>query len=152
MKATRWHKLRSLSFSEVLFLAEASVLVVAFDVTFRLFSTKTCLALFGRKAGARGRRQGVNPQRMAWLVDVADRYAPGRSSCLRQTAALAWLLRRRGVVTSLRIGVAREEGKLKAHSWLETGDGQVFGLSETDTYAPLSSPTHSEPLQAGSGR
>ncbi|MEE9203500.1 MAG: lasso peptide biosynthesis B2 protein, partial [Nitrospirales bacterium] len=61
-----------------------------------------------------------------------------------------WLLRRRGVATSLRIGVARQEGKFTAHSWLETGEGEVFGLSETDKYTPLSSPTLSEPLQAGS--
>ncbi len=152
MKATRWHKLRSLSLSEVWFLVEAAAVVVGFDVAFRLFSSKTCLALFERKAGSRERRQGGNLQRMAWLVDVADRYAPGRSSCLRQAAALAWLLRRRGVATSLRIGVARQEGKFTAHSWLESGDGQMFGLSDTDKYVPLSSPTLPEPLEAGSER
>jgi hypothetical protein len=150
MKTTRWHKLRSLSPSEVWFLVEAAAAVVGFDLAFRLFSSKTCLALFGRNQSSQGGRQNVNLQRMAWLVDVADRYAPGKSSCLRQTAALAWLLRRRGVATSLRIGVARQEGKFTAHSWLETGEGEVFGLSETDKYTPLSSPTLSEPLQAGS--
>ena len=152
MKASRWHKLRSLSFSEVCFLVEAAATVVGFDLAFRLFSSKTCLALLGRKQSSRGGQQEVNLQRMAWLVDVADRYAPGKSSCLRQTAALAWLLRRRGVATSVRIGVAREEGRLMAHSWLETGDGELIGLSGTDKYASLSSRTHQEPLQAGSER
>ena len=150
MKVTRWHKLRSLSFSEVWFLMQAAATVVAFDVAFRLFSSETCLALFGRKASSRGRRQGVNPQRMAWLVDVADRYAPGRSSCLRQAAALAWLLHRRGIATSFRIGVAREEGKFNAHSWLELGEGELLGLSDSDKYVPLSGPTPSEPIRAGS--
>ena len=152
MKATRWNKLRSLSFPEVWFLVEAAATVVGFDLAFRLFSSKTCLALFGRKAASDRKQKGVDPQRMAWLVDVADRYAPGKSSCLRQAAALAWLLRRRGVATSLRIGVAREEGRLMAHSWLESGDGELIGLSETDKYASLSSRTHQEPLQAGSER
>ncbi len=150
MKTTRWSKLRSLSFPEVWFLMRAATVVVGFDLAFRLFSSKTCLALFERKAGSRERRQGVNLQRMAWLVDVADRYAPGKSSCLRQTAALAWLLRRRGIATNLRIGVAREKGIFMAHSWLESGEGELFGLSDTDKYVPLSSPTLSEPLQAGS--
>ncbi len=149
MKTTRWHKLRSLSPSEVWFLVEAAAAVVWFDLAFRLFSSKTCLALFGRKQSSQGGQQKVNLQRMAWLVDVADRYAPGKSSCLRQTAALAWLLRRRGVATSLRIGVAREEGKFTAHSWLETGEGEVFGLSETDKYTPLSNPAGPQPRQAG---
>ncbi len=152
MKASRWHKLRSLSFSEVWFLVQAAAAVVAFDIAFRLFSSKTCLALFELKAGSRERRQGGNLQRMAWLVDVADRYAPGKSSCLRKAAALAWLLRRRGIATNLRIGVAREEEKFVAHSWLETGEGEVFGLSDSDKYVPLSSPTLSEPLRAGSER
>ncbi len=150
MKATQWRKLLSLSFSEVWFLVKAAVAVVGFDLAFRLISSKACLALFERKAASHRRQKGVDPQRMAWLVEVADRYAPGKSSCLRQTAALAWLLRRRGVATSLRIGVARQEGKFTAHSWLETGEGEVFGLSETDKYTPLSSPTLSEPLRAGS--
>ncbi len=152
MKTTRWNKLLSLTFSEVCFLVEAAATVVGFDLAFRLFSSKTCLALFGRNQSSQGGRQNVNLQRMAWLVDVADRYAPGKSSCLRQTAALAWLLRRRGVATRVRIGVARDEGKFTAHSWLESGEGELFGLSDTDKYAPLSSPTLPEPLEAGSER
>ncbi len=152
MKTTRWNKFRSLSPSEVWFLVKAAAVVVGFDVAFRLFSSKTCLALFERKVASHWRQKGVNPQRMAWLVDVVDRYAPGKSSCLRQTAALAWLLRRRGVATSLRIGVAREEGRLMAHSWLESGDGELIGLSETDKYASLSSPAVPQPLQAGPER
>ena len=152
MKTTRWNKLLSLTFSEVCFLVEAAATVVGFDLAFRLFSSKTCLALFERKAAFHRRQKGVNPQRMAWFVKVADRYAPGKSSCLRQAAALAWLLRRRGIATNLRIGVALDEGKFVAHSWLESGEGELFGLSDTDKYTPLSSPTLSELIQARSER
>ena len=152
MKATRWSKLRSLSLAEVWFLVEAIAAVVAFDLALRLFSSKTCLAVFESKGGSHQKQDGADLQRMVWLVEVADRYAPGRSSCLRKAAALAWLMRRRGIATSLQIGVAREEGRLMAHSWLESGDGELIGLSETDKYASLSSRTHQEPLQAGSER
>ena len=152
MKATRWSKLRSLSLAEVWFLVEAIAAVVAFDLALRLFSSKTCLAVFESKGGSHQKQEGADLQRMVWLVEVADRYAPGRSSCLRKAAALAWLMRRRGIATSLQIGVAREEGRLMAHSWLESGDGELIGLSETDKYASLSSRTHQEPLQAGSER
>ncbi len=152
MKTTRWSKLCSLSVSEVWFLVEAAAAVVAFDLALRLFSSKTCLAVFESKGGSHQKQEGADLQRMVWLVDVADRYAPGRSSCLRQAAALAWLLRRRGIATSLRIGVAREGDNLLAHSWLQSQEGELFGLSDNDKYAPLSSPTHPEPLQAGSER
>ncbi len=151
MTMTRWSELRSLSFSEVWFLVEAAATVVGFDLAFRLFSSKTCLALVERKAGSR-RQRGADLQRMAWLVDVADRYTPGRSSCLRQAAALAWLLRRRGIATNLRIGVAREEGKLVAHSWLQSEKDELFGLSDGDKYTILSSSTLQKPLEAGSER
>ncbi len=152
MKASRWHKLRSLSFSEVWFLVQAAAVVVGFDLAFKLFSSKTCLALFERKVASHWRQKGVDPQRVAWLVDVADRYAPGKSTCLRQTAALARLLRRRGVATSLRIGVARREGKFTAHSWLELEEGELLGLSDSDKHVPLSGPTLPEALRAGSER
>ena len=56
MKTTRWNKLLSLTFSEVCFLVEAAATVVGFDLAFRLFSSKTCLALFERKAGFQGVR------------------------------------------------------------------------------------------------
>ncbi|MFQ5524545.1 MAG: lasso peptide biosynthesis B2 protein, partial [Acidimicrobiia bacterium] len=72
--------------------------------------------------------------------------------CLRRTIALAWLLRRRGIATTLRIGVTREGGDLVAHSWLQSEEGELFGLSETETYALLSPPTHPEPVRAGSER
>lgn len=150
MKTTRWHKLRSLSLSEVWFLMQAAAAVVTFDVALRLFSSKTCLALIERKVSSNRRQKRIDPQQMAWLVDVADRYTPGRSSCLRKSAALAWLLRRRGIATDFRIGVAREEGKFVAHSWLELKDGELFGVSDRNEYAPLSSPTVQEPLKMGS--
>lgn len=150
MKATRWSKFCSLSRAEVWFLMEAAAAVVATDVALRLFSSKSILALFDRRPNSQRRSQGADLQRMAWLVDVADRYAPGRSSCLRQAAALAWLLRRRGVLTSLRIGVAREGDNFMAHSWLQSEQDQVFGLSDGDKYTILSSSTPQKPLGVGS--
>ncbi len=149
MKATRWSKLRSLSFAEVWFLVEATAAVVAFDLALRLFSSKTCLAVFESKGESHQRQEGADLQRMVWLVEVADRYAPGRSSCIRQAAALAWLLRRRGIATSLQIGVAREGEDLVAHSWLQSEKDELFGLSDGDKYTILSSSTLQEPLQAG---
>ncbi len=149
MKA-RWNKLRALSFFEAWFLVKAAAAVVAFDLVFRVFSTKTCLALCERRAAAHSARGEVNTGRLAWLVDVADRYTPGKSSCLRRATALAWLLRRMGLATRLRIGVAREGEKLVAHSWVESGDGEPYGLPEKDRYSPL--PVLAEPLRMGCER
>jgi hypothetical protein len=58
-------------------------------------------------------------QRSARLVGIAARHRPYRATCLRQSLALWWLLRRRGISTELRIGVRMDSGALRAHAWVE---------------------------------
>lgn len=62
---------------------------------------------------------GVAPRRLAWLVSVAARSGAYRATCLRQSLALWWLLRRRGFPAALRIGVGRRAQELRAHAWVE---------------------------------
>lgn len=44
-------------------------------------------------------------------------FYPG--NCLSRSLALAWWLRRRGIVTELKLGTEILEGRLQAHAWLE---------------------------------
>jgi hypothetical protein len=53
------------------------------------------------------------------LVNSAARYAPGPVTCLTRSLLLRWLLRRRGIVSNLRIGVQLTQGRLDAHAWVE---------------------------------
>lgn len=56
--------------------------------------------------------------------------------CLPTALAALWMLRRRGIRSTLCLGVRRERSALKAHAWLEI-DGKVsFGASE-QPYAPI---------------
>lgn len=75
--------------------------------------------------------------RMAWLVEVASRYAPVNVTCLKKALVLSWLLGRRGIATTLRIGVARQQGDLTAHAWLELNGQVILGLPGSNGYAPL---------------
>ena len=50
---------------------------------------------------------------------------------------LSWLLNRRGITTSLRIGVARRQDTLDAHAWLEHNGRIILGEAEARTYAPF---------------
>ncbi|MGE5154676.1 MAG: lasso peptide biosynthesis B2 protein [Bdellovibrio bacteriovorus] len=59
-------------------------------------------------------------QRLARLVAIAAHHGPYRVTCLRQSLALWWLLRRRGIPAELRIGVRKEAGELQAHAWVES--------------------------------
>ena len=63
--------------------------------------------------------------RIAQLVGIAAHHGPYRATCLRQSLALWWLLRRRGIPAELRIGVHKDEGELQAHAWVDYKDKPV---------------------------
>jgi len=66
------------------------------------------------------RRADLDQARVtARLVQVAARYGLFRPTCLPQSLALWWLLRRQGIGADLRIGVTPKEGRLEAHAWVE---------------------------------
>ena len=74
---------------------------------------------------------------LAWLVEVAGRYTPVTATCLKKALVLSWLLGRRGTRTELRIGVARHEGRLKAHAWLDYDGRVILGHQEHEQYETL---------------
>lgn len=83
---------------------------------------------------------GIPPlslERVAWLVEVAGRYSPVSATCLEKAIVLSWLLGRRGLATTLRIGVARREGALAAHAWLEHAGEVILGHPGDDEYASV---------------
>ncbi len=77
-----------------------------------------------------------SPERVAWAVAVAGPYVP-RATCLVKSLAGQALLARRGHASRLHIGVAKPEGRLKAHAWLEWEGQVLLGGSESDRYAGL---------------
>jgi hypothetical protein len=58
-------------------------------------------------------------QAVGRLVDIAARRGVGRPTCLARSVTLWWLLRRRGIDSTLRIGVRTVEGRMEAHAWVE---------------------------------
>lgn len=82
---------------------------------------------------------GLDVQPLApvvWAVRAAARRVPG-SSCLVSALALQRLLSRRGHVTELHVGVAKQGERFSAHAWL-VGEGKILiGETDGETYAPL---------------
>ncbi len=74
------------------------------------------------------------------VVQAAASLVPG-ATCLTQALTAQLLFAQRGVVTSLRIGVAHgAHGKLDAHAWLEHGGSVVIGqLPDLERFSPLPS-------------
>ena len=52
-------------------------------------------------------------------MNIASRRGPYAATCLRRSLALWWLLQRRRLPAEVRIGVARDEGRVHAHAWVE---------------------------------
>jgi len=57
----------------------------------------------------------------ARMVRSAAQRTWGNSACLEQSLALWWLLGRRGIASSVRIGTRKTEQKFEAHAWVECG-------------------------------
>jgi hypothetical protein len=73
--------------------------------------------------------------RRARAVDRLYRAWPRKSSCLRRALVLGYRIRRAHPI--LFIGVAKRDGAIRAHAWIEV-DGAVVG-EDTGEFAPLHS-------------
>ena len=72
------------------------------------------------------------------MIAIAARRTPLRVTCLPRSLALHWMLRRRGIESTLRIGVRKRGDHLEAHAWVEQG-GQPL-LDDADVglqFAPF---------------
>lgn len=82
---------------------------------------------------------GADPasRRVAWAIAAAARRAPWRSECLEQAIAAKAMLRRRGIASTLYLGMARDP--VAAHAWLRVGDTNVTGGPDVARYAVVAS-------------
>jgi hypothetical protein len=64
-------------------------------------------------------------------------HLPWHTTCLVRAVAGAMLLRRRGVASTIRFGVKRDDGKLAAHAWLLIGNTIVLGGEIATDFQPL---------------
>jgi hypothetical protein len=64
------------------------------------------------------------------MVRAAVRHSRlGHPTCLEESLALWWLLRRHGIACRLRIGVRKHDEKFEAHAWVER-DGTALNEPE----------------------
>lgn len=126
-------------------LAVVSLACVA-EVAVKLISLPRLASRLGitlvNHGGHAEERRG-DPARMGWeaitkrarMVDRVYRHWPRRRSCLRRALVLGYRIRK--AAPTLLIGVAREDGEIRAHAWIEV-EGNVVG-EESGDWAPLRS-------------
>ena len=94
---------------------------------------------FRRVAPVLGRQMARSPEetggapaelldRISWAVAAASRHLPWDCLCLAQAMAGKAMLKRRGVPSTLYLGVAKDgEARLQAHAWLRCGERILTG-------------------------
>lgn len=75
---------------------------------------------------------------VGWAVRAAAPKTPWKSACLAQALAGKWMLGRRGLDSTIRLGVAKgADGNLQAHAWLCAGDTILTGGAQVRRFEPL---------------
>jgi hypothetical protein len=89
-------------------------------------------------AGGGGRADPNEAKLVAAAVDAGMGVLPLGATCLRRTMTLTRELRRRGLTSTVRIGVRTVDGAVEAHAWVEV-DGVVVNDDPalTETYTEL---------------
>lgn len=66
-------------------------------------------------------------RRVEWSIDAVVRHSPLEFVCFPQSLAAYFMLRRRHVASRLFYGIARQNDRLTAHTWVKAGDRTVVG-------------------------
>ena len=133
-------KLGRLSSQERWLLFQAWLLLLLADLALRALPFTTILNCCRHQHVSRRQRSVdalLPASRIAWLVEKAGQYCPAGTSCLKEALVLSRLLARRGIPTTLRIGVGRQADAFAAHAWLEQDGRVILGDGDIDAYAPL---------------
>ena len=83
-----------------------------------------------------GSEQGFMGARVGVMVERAARTTWWRSMCLEKALAGKWMLRRRGIASTMYVGVAKRGTEFIAHAWL-VGDGKTLTGAGKTVYATL---------------
>lgn len=120
---------------ERLLKAEALLALICARRALRMLGFRRLVRTLGR-----GRRAASTDAVPGRLGAVVDSVANGRGfTCLPRAFAAAWMLRARGIASTLHYGVRRVDGGMEAHVWLDAGIHPVIGHEQAEGFALLAS-------------
>ncbi|HEY4087304.1 MAG TPA: lasso peptide biosynthesis B2 protein [Bryobacteraceae bacterium] len=125
---------------------EALVMLAAARILIRFGSERDLVARIGgtRVAGApdeqslasRGDASESRGLPIGAMLARVARHTWWRSMCLEQALAGRWMLRRRGIPSTMYVGMAKRDGNFIAHAWL-VGEGRTVTGASAENYATL---------------
>jgi len=141
-----------ISWHERLLLGEAAVLLAISSLAIAWLPFRWVTRLAGRE-GRRPDQSAGTEQAIAavrWAVAACGRFAPWRPVCFQHGLAAHWMLRRRGITSTLYYGASSDpERGIIAHVWIKSGELPVIGCEEAGRYAVLAAYPPPIPERAG---
>lgn len=120
-------------------LIESGAMIIAASLVVRLVRFRRMASIAGacRRAAPAALLPDIALIRRA--IEAWARRLPWRTLCFEQGLAAHWMLRRRGLASTLFYGAGTIDGALKAHVWVRSGDRDVIGCENAGDYALLAS-------------
>lgn len=142
--STRLRRFLRLSWADHLLLLEAILWLGLARAAVLSISFRRIMALLQQEQGLTADQ--ANPaadapcQRVGWAIRCASRRTPWLSNCLAQALTGKIMLRRRGIASTLYLGVAKGgQNNLAAHAWLRSGEIILTGGYNLAQYTVIAS-------------
>lgn len=130
-----------LSWSDRLLLGEAVAALAVASLAIAILRFRTIALIAGWIAGEEVPEPEYRrslARRVRWAVKACSNRVPWRAVCFQQGLAAQWMLRRRGVASTLYYGATPDAVTgLATHVWVRDGNTDVIGCEIADKFAVL---------------
>jgi hypothetical protein len=134
-------RLTRLTVPEIGTLLEALALCTVASVMLRVLRFSRMAPRLGRHMAESPPHQpgamGATVSRISWAIETAARVLPWKPLCLPQAVTAKWMLRRRGIPSTLYLGTD-PASNYDAHAWVRVGGVIVTGGADERRFAVVS--------------
>jgi hypothetical protein len=116
---------------------EAAIMLVLARLAVRFIAPARLFAWANRSPRRIRRFAREEADWVAWAVADMGARRWIDACCLPRALAAHAMLRRRGIVSRLCLGVAREGDALAAHAWVEVGTDKIVGADEAAAFTRI---------------
>ncbi len=119
------------------YLREAALTLIIARLAVRILPPTWIFAWVNRPMRHTRRFAADEAQWVAWSIETIGEKRWMHALCLPRAVAAQAMLRRRGIISRLCLGVACDDGAFSAHAWIEIGRDVVVGGADAAGFAQV---------------